>query len=788
MTNDWKTRMKRTFYLGTILMVAANLASAAPGELPRLPNAWRVPPRLPEAAETAAPAEVQLEGFLAARVANNEKNRLLKVDPEPLLAGFRHKPGIHPWIGEHIGKWLHASTLAWSYTGDPELRAKMDWVVNELAKAQEPDGYLGTYVPAQRFGLFEGADWDVWSHKYNLIGLLTYYQYTGNNAALNVARKAGDLLLTTFGPDKKSILAAGTHLGMAATSVLEPMVLLYRATGDERYLEFARYIVRAWDEPKGPGIVAALLKEKRVDKTANAKAYEMLSNLVGLCELARATGDKALLQPVINAWEDIVAHRLYLTGGASQSEHFHDDYYLPNQPGADVSETCVTTTWIQLNSQLLRLTGEARYGDQLERTFLNHLAAAQRPDGAQWCYFTALEGTKPYGPGINCCVSSGPRGMALAPQHAFLRFPASGGEPESLAVNMFESAHWAIKLGGQSATLNFASQFPEAGGAILTVTLDQPAVFGLRVRTPEWARPLTVQIVGAENQPSELKDGWTRLAARRWVSGDQVKITFNLAARLVAGDHGNQGLAALQWGPFVLAYDEKMNPGLPPSAFLGLADSPGQPPFQLRTARPRLLFEAEVRSAQSPESRPGAFTTFADAGGDGGRYRVWLRAPGTELPKNDSLFGFAPEERSRRGNVGGSISDGDFGSFVVTFDARPQSEAWFTVRRDTPATIGRVVFAHGRCFHDGGWFDASDGKPLLQAQRVEGGLWETIGTLDAYPQTTATDARGLTDGKTFEQKLASPQKALALRVIGKPACGDNAQQAFASCAELQAFP
>ena len=122
----------------------------------------------------------------------------------------------------------------------------------------------------------------------------------------------GDLLVATF-PAKKSILAAGTHMGMASTSVLEPMVLLYRITGEERYLEFARYLVSSWDEPQGPKIVAALLAKKRVNETANGKAYEMLSNLVGLCELVRVTGEQRLLDAVLNAWEDIVCRRLYIT-------------------------------------------------------------------------------------------------------------------------------------------------------------------------------------------------------------------------------------------------------------------------------------------------------------------------------------------------------------------------------------------------------------------------------------------------------------------------------------------
>jgi DUF1680 family protein len=182
--------------------------------------------------------------------------------------------------------------------------------------------------------------------------------------------------------------------------------------------------VKSWEAPGGPRVLHTLLTEKSVQKTANGKAYEMLSNLVGLCELYCVTGERDYLQAALNAWQDIVDLRLYLTGSASQGEHFRADHELPNGESAHVAETCVTTTWIQLNQQLLRLTGEARFADELERTYYNHLAAAQRPDGAEWCYFTSLEGRKPYGPGINCCVSSGPRGMALVPRAAAFTYHA----------------------------------------------------------------------------------------------------------------------------------------------------------------------------------------------------------------------------------------------------------------------------------------------------------------------------------------------------------------------------
>ncbi|HXR26558.1 MAG TPA: beta-L-arabinofuranosidase domain-containing protein, partial [Candidatus Baltobacteraceae bacterium] len=291
---------------------------------PVAPVPYKAAPAMPDVLQALDPSAVRLEGWLGARIDANVRGRLEVVDTVPLLAGYIKKPGEHPWIGEHIGKWLHAATLAWAYTGDEALRHKLDAAASQLVAAQEPDGYLGTYLPAQRFGIYPGADWDVWSHKYSIIGLLTYYRYTGNRPALDAARRAGDLLIATF-PAKRSIIAAGTHMGMAATSVLEPIVELYRVTGDERYLSFARYVVSAYDEPGGPSIVRTLLSVKQVSRTANRKAYEMLSNLVGLCELARATGDRRLLSAATNAWTDIVQNRLYITGTSSNFEKFGAD-------------------------------------------------------------------------------------------------------------------------------------------------------------------------------------------------------------------------------------------------------------------------------------------------------------------------------------------------------------------------------------------------------------------------------------------------------------------------------
>jgi DUF1680 family protein len=593
-----------------ILIAAACAAPAAP----LLPVADTVAPMAPAVLHPLQPSAVRLDGWLGARIDANESRRLLLVDTEPLLAGYRHRPGDQPWIGEHVGKWLHAATLAWVYTGDEALRRKLDTVVASLIATQEADGYLGTYAADKRFGLYDGADWDVWCHKYNLIGLLTYYRYTGSPAALAAARRIGDLLCATF-PARESILAAGTHMGMAATSVLSPMVDLYRLTGDARYLEFAKYIVRSYEEKGGPDIVRALLAPGgSVDRVANGKAYEMLSNLVGLTELYQMTGEPRLLRAVENAWADITRNRLYVTGTASIHERFGGAHELPNGDSAHLGETCVTTTWIQLNAALLAQTGEAKYGDEVERSLYNQLTAAQEPQSGNWCYYTALEGVKHYDREITCCHSSGPRALALAPTLAYLE------AGDILCVNTLETSVARFQVGGRAVEVRQESRFPYEGRSTLTLRMPAAARFTLKIRAPAWAEPLR-----AGNAAS--RDGWVTLPARDWRDGDHVAISFNLSGRVIRGDFTNYSRVAYAWGPFILALDGGLNPGhegIDTPQYVRVVDE--RPPTLAPDMR-RIALQVAVRGEWDVNPYPVTLVPFAEAGAGGQPYAVWLRAP-----------------------------------------------------------------------------------------------------------------------------------------------------------------
>ncbi len=737
------------------------------------------------------PEHVLLKGgFLGVRIDANAKNRMLKVDEDDLLDAFERREVKHQdWQGEHVGKYLHAAMLTWSYTRDPILRAKIDRVVKRLLKTQEPDGYLGTYLPVQRW-----TSWDVWVHKYDLIGLLSYYQITKlqnrgypttlGTQALAACRRIGDLLAATFGTGKRDINKAGEHVGMAATSVLEPMVLLYRATNDRHYLDFAHYIVANYDAPGGPAILTSLETKKSVRAVANGKAYEMTSNFNGLLELYRVTGEKRLLDLMKIACEDIAKNRLYITGSASSNEHFQGDFHLPNQ--ASICETCVTVTWEQMNLELLRLTGDHRYADELEKSIYNHLLAAQKPTGDDWVYYTPLEGHKQYDAFTTCCHSSGPRGIALIPDVAYMT-SSDGG----LVVNFYNNGQVVANVkGGGPVTVRQTTDYPWHGDVKLEIETNKRGQrFPLRLRIPSSALRYKVSLNGHPVSQAEIRrvePGYVVLD-RTWKLGDVVELKLNLADRVVMGDHENAGKAAIMHGPLVLALDSVVNDRANPLRSYGLGLDPAKHGTLKLSVSPKgtigMPGEIGRKGKVSLNLLP-----YSEAGADGkSKFLVWIPLKASVSVSGSLLTGHS-WSASRRGNVLGDLTDDDPTTYAVTFDNRKLGEDWFAVDVGTPLTLGRVVFAHGATFHDGGWFDTEGGrrKVLIQAQREVGGPWRTVASLDTYPDTTATDSSGLTAGQRFEARFPAV-RVVAIRVVGKPASGDAPGQSFASCAELQAF-
>ncbi len=490
----------------------------------------------------------QLKGYLNTRLLQNLEQRLLNVDEEGLMGSYFRRPGIHPWAGEHVGKYLETACNTWKLTRDPRLKKQMDRIMYGLINTQLADGYLGTYTPDQYW-----TSWDVWSHKYNLYGLLAYYTMTGYKPALEACIKMGDLLCKTFGdqPGKLDIISAGTHMGMAATSVLDPMVELYKYTGDKKYLDFCYYILRAWEQDNGPKLISTLLTTGNVAKVGNGKTYEMISNFVGLANLYRLTGDAKLLEPLLIAWKDIVKNRLYITGTASAHEYFQEPGHLPAGLDASMGEGCVTTTWMQFNHQLYLITGENKYLEQIEKTVYNHLIGAENPQTGCVSYYTPLMGKKPYTCFITCCMSSIPRGIAMIPYFTYGRMGNSPSlplyEPGTYTDTLLMADHKRIGL-----TLQLQNQFPETAASLLTLQLTEKARFPLVLRVPEWCQSFTATI-----GPVVYKGiaGKNLVIERNWNVNEQVNINFKMPVLEWAGGKSYPGQIAFQRGPQVLAMD-----------------------------------------------------------------------------------------------------------------------------------------------------------------------------------------------------------------------------------------
>ena len=203
---------------------AERVEQATPGAAPAVADAIR---RL-------APDVVQMGGLLGERHRLSRENRLRHQEDEYFLwafrehckLGFRQFDSPHPqwtmgdWPGEFLGHYLEAAVFSAWNAGDVELTSKVDGIVAEWLPLQEPSGYLGTYDPDDRW-----QRWDVWVHRHDIIGLLRYYQYTGDARAREAMLKIGEYLLREVGPGKRS-LHDGLHMGLASNAVVAQMVWL----------------------------------------------------------------------------------------------------------------------------------------------------------------------------------------------------------------------------------------------------------------------------------------------------------------------------------------------------------------------------------------------------------------------------------------------------------------------------------------------------------------------------------------------------------------------------------
>ena len=493
------------------------------------------------------PAPTELGGVLGEALAANLRGRLMHFivdERSPAIALFspEHRAANleGDWYGEHAGKWLYAAAKATMRSGDAALAANLRRVADYLASVQEADGYLGTYAPQRRFTVpqppkpvsWDGAPalrtWDMWTHSYLILGLVETWRALGEARHLDAAARIGDLCLRTLraGIDINSL---GNHHGMSATVLLDAAVELHFATGDARFLDLALLVLVQIEANPALRLLGRALEGADASEIATGKAYQLIWNLVGLAKLYRATGKAEYLTAVENLWRNIRDHHLTLGGGpwggvAHRSREVFNPANVFSPQG--YVETCSVLAWLQLNRELLRITGAARYAEEIERTAYNDLFGATAPNGEDWCYYSFPNGKRVHTTYWRCCKSSGAMALEELPG---LAYAATG---DGVRINLLGpgSARLQVPAAGEVA-LTQRTDYPFDGDVIVEVEPERAAKFAIDMRIPAWARDAQVEVDGVPVAGDATAGDWLRIE-REWRPGDRIRLRLPMAPML----------------------------------------------------------------------------------------------------------------------------------------------------------------------------------------------------------------------------------------------------------------
>ncbi|HEY4110601.1 glycoside hydrolase family 127 protein [Puia sp.] len=584
-----------------------------------------------------SPGDVALKGLIGKALDLSEAGRLRSLPSwheGALITMFspeaRSRNTTTDWYGEHAGKWMYATTLAAVRTGDDSLKALLLRTADYLIRNQEADGYMGSYSPALRItnaaSKLHKKSWDVWSLSCTTLGLLEVNAKLHDARCLEAAKKIGELMLKTFGDGGVDITDYGTRYGYSATVALDPVVMLYRFTGDKRYLDFARLIVREADKKDGLRLTAAMAAGRDLETVADGKAYQIIWNLLGVAKLYAVTGDAAYLKTVEAAWKNIHNYHLTITGGPWGGVGKHKECFNTREFWSPYGfvETCSIMSWMQLNRFLLQITGDARYSEELEKSAYNALLAAQLPDGQLWTYHSFTNGRKHPANFNDCCPSSGAMALEELSEVAYTR--RGGG----VACNIYGESVAKIVLGGVPVRLSQETEYPFAGKVRLVVTPGSAVRFPLYLRVPAWAVSVQVTVNGKVVDTAGLRAGTYYTVTREWKKGDVVEMELPMPLRVEQQQEaaimpqGKDDLYRVNWfafarGPLVYASDgliegrdREMNYKLGAAEISRYAKEEGKD---------------EVRFTP-PGEKPVEFRPFYSAGGrEAGTWRLtWMQS------------------------------------------------------------------------------------------------------------------------------------------------------------------
>lgn len=486
--------------------------------------------------------------------------------------------------GEHQGdfsfddtdpyKVIEGASYSLAVKYDPKLDHYLDSVITIIAAAQEPDGYLTTCVTnkcTRLSGWWGSSRWEkINSHELYNSGHLyeaavAHYRATGKRTLLDVAIKNADLVCQVFGPNEGQ-----KHVPSGHPIIEMALAKLYKVTGDEKYLNMAKYFV----EETGRGTDGHRLNAYSQDHKPILQQDEIVGHAVragylysGVADVAALTHDTAYFHALSRLWENLVSKKLFITGGMGsrpQGEGFGPNYELNNH--TNYCETCASIANVYWNYRMFLATGEAKYMDVLERALYNGVISGVSLSGDKFFYDNPLESMGEHERqrwfGCACCPGNVTRFMASVSNYVY----ATQGN--DIYVNLYIQGKSEMKTADNQVQLVQTTGYPWDGKVSIQVKPEKESEFAVRLRIPGWlqstpvasdlyayttpAGKYTLKVNGSTVKPAE-GDGYATIV-RTWKPDDVIELELPMEVRRVKANdqvEDDRGMLAMERGPIV---------------------------------------------------------------------------------------------------------------------------------------------------------------------------------------------------------------------------------------------
>lgn len=500
-----------------------------------------------------------------------------------------------------VAKWLEAVGFSLACYPDEALEKTADEVIDLIAEAQCEDGYINTYFtikePEKRWtDLCEGHE--LYTAGHLIEAAVAYFQGTGKRKFLDCVCKFADLICDTFGTEEGKIHGYPGH-----EEIELALVKLARVTGEQKYLDQAKYFVDA----RGVGDNYFMKEMSRPDyklifsdfvdytpaysqsdvpvrelKTAEGHAVRAVYLYCAMADLAEAYQDEGLLNACKTLWNNIVQKRMYITGGIGSSgylERFTVDYDLPND--SNYSESCASIGLALFGLRMAQITGESHYMDVAERALYNTVLAGIALDGKSFFYVNPLEvwppacmeGTskkhvKPIRQkwfGVACCPPNIARTLASLGQYIYAENP----EKKELYVNLFVSNETELDWNENKISVKLQTEFPWVNTYSLEIKNVPAGGMDLLLRVPDYAQDYQVTADGKMYEENkESGKGYRRVHVEK---DTRIEVSFAASAKFVYANpqvRADSGKAAIVRGPLVYCLEEIDNSQNLPAVFV----------------------------------------------------------------------------------------------------------------------------------------------------------------------------------------------------------------------------